>query len=77
VKKKNGEFSLPGARLGHADHEALSEPAGLTRSTILLIHNTPKHYKSWNSSEARHNIFFHLNPLNVNPLIFFLNFIVR
>ncbi len=31
---------IPAARLGHADHEALPEPAGLAGGPVLLVHHT-------------------------------------
>ncbi len=34
---------IPGAGLGHADDETLSEPTGLAGGPILLVHHTSEH----------------------------------
>jgi hypothetical protein len=36
-----GPPAVAGARLGHADHEALAEPARLARRPVLLVHDAP------------------------------------
>ena len=36
-----GPPAVPGAGLGHADHEALPQPAGLARRPVLLVHHAP------------------------------------
>ena len=34
--------AISGARLGHPDHEALPESAGLARGPVLLVHHAPE-----------------------------------
>ena len=36
-----GPPAVPRARLGHAHHEALSEPAGLAGGPVFLVDHTP------------------------------------
>ena len=38
--KPVGPSTISRSGLGHADHEALSEPAGLTGGPVLLVHHT-------------------------------------
>ncbi len=35
-----GPPAIPRARLGHAHHQALSQPAGLASSAVFLINHT-------------------------------------
>ena len=37
-----GPPSVPAAGLGHADHEALPQPARLARGPVLLVHDAPE-----------------------------------
>ena len=37
-----GPSAVPAAGLGHADHEALPQPARLARGPVLLVHDAPE-----------------------------------